>query len=66
MPKLKCQKDFAMSDGTLLAFRAGRDYEWRWATQEEETELGMGTAYVFVSELGEHFMGYGDVERAFA
>jgi len=70
LPKLTCQRDFVMEDGTcVVAFRAGREYEWRWATREEAVELGMdaGPLYVFVSELGaEHFMSYGDVEAAFA
>ena len=65
--RLKCQRDFRMVDGTL-AFRSGHEYEWRWATQEEEAELGeMGPIYAFTSELGEeHFMSYSDVEAAFA
>ncbi len=63
MPKLICIKDFVMECGTL-AFYANRQYDFRYATLEEENEHGC--QYAFCSELGNgHLMTYEDVKEHF-
>lgn len=63
MFKMVCQRDFVLDCGTV-AFVAGREYEWRWATGEEYSETGC--SYMFSNEQGfGHLMSDRDVEEAF-
>ena len=63
MLKMARQRDFVMECGTV-AFVARREYEFRWATNEEYSETGC--AYMFSNEQGfAHLMNERDVEEAF-
>lgn len=58
-----CKKDYLMENG-WPAFLAGKEYQWRWTTEEEQDETGREVA--LTGELGpDHYLGIIDIIEHF-
>lgn len=59
----KCIK--TMNDVSIPAFIVGKEYDWRWPTEEEEADFH-DVYVVFHSEISEkHLMDYDDMLEYF-